>query len=193
MFRLFASLACVCLLAACSTTSVGMKYSPTSAPTKPAFTASSVSVGSFIDQRDSPSNWLGAIRGGYGNPLKNIITDQPVSTLVQNAFADGLRLRGASLDSPSGFQISGIIRKLDCNQIVRQEATAEFQISIIEQSSGKLRFSQIYSAYNMQGSVLSVKTGIFASVEDLRALAEKTLSDVIDKALDDAPLRAALQ
>jgi hypothetical protein len=41
--------------------------------------------------------------------------------------------------------------------------------------------------------VLSLATGVLASVDDLRAVLEKTLRDAIDKALDDSALRAALQ
>jgi len=35
--------------------------------------------------------------------------------------------------------------------------------------------------------------GIFASPEELRAVLERTLQEVVDQALDDAELRAALR
>jgi uncharacterized lipoprotein YajG len=150
-------------------------------------------VGSFTDQRGEPANWLGAIRGGFGNPLKNLESDRPVSALVQAAFADGLRARGVKTDESSPFQISGVIRKLDCNQYVRREANADIEITVIDRASGQTRFSRTYTAANIDGSMLSLSTGIFASVDDLRAVTEKTLREVVDKALDDSALRAAMQ
>ena len=40
---------------------------------------------------------------------------------------------------------------------------------------------------------MSLKVGIFASESDLRAVAEKTLAQVVDKALDDTALRSAIR
>ena len=58
---------------------------------------------------------------------------------------------------------------------------------------GQSSFKQTYSTSNIDGSVIALNIGIFAAVEDLRALTEKTLRETIDKALDDPALRAALQ
>jgi len=55
-------------------------------------------VGTFVDARGEPANWLGAIRGGFGNPLKNLESDRPVADIVGAAFADGLRARGVTVD-----------------------------------------------------------------------------------------------
>lgn len=194
MLRALYTLIFALAVTGCSTTSVGLKYSPGTGAEKVGASASSVTVGTFVDQRGEPSNWLGAIRGGFGNPLKNIESNQPVSSIVQSAFAEGLRSRGVTTDSPSApLQISGVIRQLDCNQMVRREANVEIQVSVTENSSGQQRFSRTYVASNVDGSLMSVHTGVFASVEDLRALTEKTLREVVDKALDDTALRAALR
>jgi hypothetical protein len=52
--------------------------------------------------------------------------------------------------------------------------------------------TQTYTTSTLDGSVESLEIGIFAAVEDLRALTEKTLRETVDKALDDPALRAAL-
>ena len=193
MVRVFVALTCIATLTAC-TTSVGLKYSPSPATVKLEASTSPVVIGSFVDQRGEPSNWLGAIRGGFGNPLKNLESDQPVSTLVQAAFSDGLRARGVVIDSTSApVQISGVIHQLDCNQMVRREANVEIEVSVTEISSGHQRFSRTYTATNVDGSLLSLSTGIFASVDELRAVTEKTLREVVDKALNDTSLRASLR
>ena len=180
------------VLSACSTTNVGLKYTSPIQATKAASSNSAVFVGTFVDQREDTSNWLGAIRGGYGNPLKNLESDQPVADLVKTAFTDGLRARGITVSDNGKTQLTGLVKKLDCNQYVRREAYADIEISVLD-STGQQRFVRTYSASNIEGSLLSLKTGLFASVDDLRILLEKTLREAIDKALDDTALKAALQ
>jgi len=151
-------------------------------------------VGSFIDQRGESPTWLGSIRGGYGIPLKTLDATPSVSSLVQTAFAEGLHARGFKASGGvRTYQIAGVIKTLDCNQYVRREAQVEIEVSVYDTASGKALFTRIYTAYNLEGSLLALNTGYFASVETLRALAEKTLDQVVDKALDDSALRNVMQ
>ena len=180
-------------LCACSTTKVDLKYSADSPVTKVSTAVPPLMLGTFLDQRSESSNWLGAIRGGFGNPLKNLESERPVAELVRAAFADGLRARGVVVDEASAQrQITGVIKRLDCSQYVRREAYANIEITVIDKA-GQKRFARTYAAENVDGSLLSASGGIFASVESLRAVLEKTLREAVDKALDDSELRAALQ
>jgi uncharacterized lipoprotein YajG len=193
MLRIVTPLLCLAVLAGCGTTNVGLKYAPATPPAKVA-AATPVAVGDFTDQRGEPATWLGAIRGGFGNPLKNLESDQPVATLVQTAFADGLRARSVNVGAASApYRLVGVVKKLDCNQYVRREANAEIEVSVIDVASGQRRFSRTYTASNIEGSMLSLNAGVFASVDDLRAVLQKTLGQAVDKALDDSALRAALR
>jgi uncharacterized lipoprotein YajG len=192
MRKIIVIVLCVLSMAACSTTKVGLNYESAqgSDRTAPAATAGAVNVGDFADERGEPATWLGSIRGTYGNPIKNLESDQPVSKIVQTAFVDGLRARGVENSPSAPVQITGVIKKLDCNQVFRREANVEIEISVV--AAGQSTFKQTYSTSNIDGSVVSLNIGIFAAVEDLRALTEKTLRETIDKALDDPALRAAL-
>jgi uncharacterized lipoprotein YajG len=193
LFKCILSVLLVATLSACGTTSVGLKYAAPPSVAQASARAQPLMVDNFADKRGEPATWLGAIRGGFGNPLKNLESDRPVSELVQAAFADGLRARGVTPNQPtSQFQITGIIKKLDCNQIVRREANVEIEVAVIDKA-GKQRFIKTYSASNLDGSVVNMSSGVFGSVEDLRATLEKTLRETIDKALDDSAMRAALQ
>jgi hypothetical protein len=78
-------------LVACSTTRVGINYSPPAEMAAAPSSQADVVVGRFSDDRGEPANWLGAIRGGYGNPLKKLESDEPVSDLVGQVFAAGRR------------------------------------------------------------------------------------------------------
>ncbi len=180
--------------AGCSTNSVGIAYKPTRAVVVGLEDAPKISVGSFIDQRGEASNWIGAIRGGFGNPLKNIEVAPSVATVVQMAFTDGVRAR--ALQPPSGpgsYELSGVITKFDCSQYVRREAHVAIAVRVFDTSSRSQVFAQTYSSDGLNGSLGALDVGIFASVESLRALAEQVLNETVDKALDDVALRYAIR
>ena len=86
-----------------------------------------------------------------------------------------------------------MIKKLDCSQYARREAHAEIEVSVYDTPGGKALFTRTYTADNLDGSLLALNTGVFASVDTLRALAEKTLDQVVDKALDDSALRNVVE
>jgi hypothetical protein len=179
------------LVAGCVTDTVSLGYKAAGQITA-ASSGAAVSVGSFLDQRGETATWIGAVRGGYGNPLKKLETDKPVAVLVQTAFTDGLRARGMLGAGPGAFQIAGVIKKLDCSQYVRREAHAAIDVTVFD-SSGKQVFTQTYIADELEGSLLALNVGVFGSVDTLRVLAEKALSEVVDKALDDTAFRNAIR
>ena len=78
----------VVTLSACGTTHVSLKYSAPPAIVQASARAQPLLVGTFTDKRGEPATWLGAIRGGYGNPLKNLESDKPVAELVKAAFLE---------------------------------------------------------------------------------------------------------
>jgi uncharacterized lipoprotein YajG len=184
----------VALLGACGTNNLALQYKSTVTNVAPVSNVSPVSVGLFVDQRGETATWFGAIRGGFGNPLKILEATPSVAAVVQTAFADGLRARGFQVAGDGkGYQIAGVIKKLDCSQYVRREAHVEIEVAVFESVSGKKLFTRTYTADSLEGSLLALNTGVFASVEALRALAEKTLAEVVDKALDDSALRDAMR
>jgi uncharacterized lipoprotein YajG len=191
ILRLFATLA-VTTLAACGTTRAGISYAPSMSVTKA--TSAPVSVGSFIDARgEQQSNWAGAIRGGFGNPLKVLELDRPVADVVRTAFADALLARGVGpAAAGSGAQLSGVVRKFDCDQYVRREATVEIELTVLG-AGGQSKFTRVYRSNNVDGSYMTLSAGVFGSIEELRTVMEKTLRETVDKALEDSALRAALQ
>lgn len=191
ILRLVAALA-VATLAACGTTRADISYVPTTSMTKA--TSSPVSVGSFVDARgEQQKNWAGAIRGGFGNPLKVLELDRPVAEVVRTAFADALLARGVGpIASGSGTQLSGVVRKFECDQYVRREATIEVELTVLG-ADGQSKFTRVYRGNNVEGSLVTLNAGVFGSVEELRAVLEKTLRETVDKALEDTALRSALQ
>lgn len=63
-------------LCACSSNAVPLSYNPSlkasaaNANTKPVIAP----VETVVDRRGHDANWLGAIRGGFGNPIKTLTT-----------------------------------------------------------------------------------------------------------------------
>lgn len=175
---------------ACSTTPVGLTYDPVAASaSKPG--QPSLQVTAVTDGRKHDANWLGAIRGGYGNPLKTLETPVPVKDVVKAAFVDGLKAR--NLLAADGRQAMALeVEQFDCNQYVRREAHAKVGVVVVDRSSSKEIFRRYYEADKVTGSLVTLDAGIFASVDDLRVVANQVLQEVVDKALDDPQLRAVL-
>jgi hypothetical protein len=63
---------------------------------------------------------------------------------------------------------------------------------VVDAASRKEKFRRTYTSDVIDGSLASLQTGIFASVDDLRVVAQKALQEVVDKALDDSAFRDAL-
>jgi uncharacterized lipoprotein YajG len=190
--RLILLAATVLLFGGCSTTGVALKYAPPQNVTVVASGSESVSVGTFEDKRGEPATYLGAIRGGFGNPLKTLESNEPVASVVANAFAEGLRARGIQ-STGAKYQIGGTIKVLECIQMVRRDASVEIDVKVIATDTKKEIFAKTVKTNTLDGSILNLATGVFASVEDLRAVTEKTLRDAVDRALDDPDFRKALK
>ena len=190
--RIAALVAVLFVLASCqSTNPVKMSYS--APPSATQLGSGDVGAGRFVDDRGEPAKWLGAIRGGYGNPLKVLEVDDSVAAMVQGAFAQGIKARGGAGDAGKRYEVRGSIKKFDCSQYVRREAHAVVEVVVVETATGRERFRRSYRSDVVEGSVVNLATGIFASVDELRQTAENALREVVDKALDDPALRDALR
>ncbi len=185
-------------LAACGGTQATMPYEPTVAVQAAAARRPLVAVSDRVANerqagREDPT-WIGTIRGGYGNPVKRLNSDAPVDRVVARAFADGLAARG--LHAPGGaspYVLAVTIHQFDANQYVRREATAEFSAVLVERATGREVWRDRHRAYNVDGSLLSLTTGVLASTEDLRRVALRTMSEAVDALLDKPGFRAALR
>jgi hypothetical protein len=186
-------LVCLAALQLGCTTLVPLRYSADS-PTAAASQATPlISVGPFTDARtkDHGPDWLGAIRGGFGNRLKTLRTQLPTSQVIQDAYADGLRARGVFAEPGQGkFLLEGTIEKFDCSEFVNLEAHANVTIRVSDSGTGAQVFSYPYLVNETEGGF---GAGVFGSVETLRLLAERTLRELVDRSLDDPGLRKTLQ
>jgi hypothetical protein len=85
------------------------------------------------------------------------------------------------------------IHQFDANQYVRREATADFSIVVTERRTGRQVWSNREKVYIVDGSILSLSTGVFASVEDLERVALRAMNEAVDKLLDKPGLREAIR
>jgi hypothetical protein len=167
----------------CSTHMVGLDYRIPEIGVTAADIEAKVGVRDFHDARATDPDWLGAIRGGFGNPLKRLRTHEPASSLVARAFREALEMRGLlASGEDADFLVTGEIQKLDCSEYLNREAHAHLLVRVIEPSSRDKLFERLYKVDEMEPGFGG---GIFASVETLNDLAARTLSAAIDRALDD--------
>ncbi len=181
MKKVLFTLLCITLIG-CSTTQVQMQHKSYSGERAD---NPIIAIGQFSDYRKHDANWLGAIRGGYGNPLKTLETPKPVKDIVRDAFQDGLRQRGllASADDAK-YLLNVDVQQYDCNQYVRKESHIKLDVKVVDIRNNQQVFSDRIVVDNVEGSILSMKSGVFGSVEELKNLAEKTLGQAVDGALD---------
>lgn len=181
---------CCLATSACSTHMVPLTYEggPFAFPEGPP--APNVTVGTFDDERGTDPNWLGAIRGGYGNPLKKLRTNEPTSVVVEKAFREAVDRRGRlSTSDDANFLLRGRIQKLDCSYYFNKEAHARIEVDVLRLPSRELAHSKVYKASERRGGV---GAGILGSVDGLRQIAEQVLRRVVDDALSDPELLAVL-
>lgn len=175
----------------CSTHIESVKYQPTDLASTSVSGGASAVVGSFADDRGTDANWLGAIRGGYGNPLKKLYTDRPVSEVVEQAFTDALLARKLLGDKQNAkVEITGEVIKFDCSYYFNREAHAHLLVKVLSLLSHTLIFSRAYQTDNEEGGW---GAGIFGNTDELTQFAQRTLNETVDKVLTDPEFIAALK
>jgi hypothetical protein len=171
-----------CVLAACSSTAVSLDYTATIHQQPRSFApVSSVSVTDSRDEKDP--NYLGAIRGGFGNPLKVMTTRRPVKDEVAAAFLGAIEERGL-YDPSARDRLLIDLTMFTANQLLRREAEVSFTLSLVDNSSGRTVYRDEQDVIKINGSVITFDAGVFASVNNLHAIADLALSQAIDQALD---------
>lgn len=182
-----AALVAAGLLGACTTHQVTMTYSLAAVQPPPA-AKPDIEVLAVTDSRRYTGKHLGAIRGGYGNTLKTIEASGPVKDLVHRAFEDGLSARGLLAPADRGrYGLDITVEKLDCSQLVRKEAHARFQVTVLEKNSGRPVYSKTVED-NREDMGNLFATGVFGSVEELSKLANDSMQAAVDQALDNPAL-----
>ena len=176
----------VLLLGGCTTTTVDLPYDTSVVASQPAVAATnSVKILSVSDSRKHDPYWLGAIRGGFGNPLKTLNTEVPVKDVVENAFTSALKARGLLASTGGDYGLEVVVNQFDCNQFLRREAHVRLHVSMVVFASGQQIYAKDIRVDKVTGSMITLDAGIFADVEDLRKVANQALQEAVDKVLDD--------
>lgn len=176
------------LLANCGTTPVSLDYQPSLSQPIPG--TAKISTGRFANMRPEGSSYIGVVRSPIGTPVETLTTNVSIEDVVRNAFAHGLSVRG--MFAPTGtsqYVIMGEILDLHCDQVVRPAAYVSIKVNVVQQSTGQLIFSNVYSGQR-EGSAFVPGSG--SPVPRLRELTSRALQDAVDKALNDRALRNRL-
>ncbi len=178
----------VLILGGCSNNTVQITYDTSAVASQPAVVANSIRILSVSDARKHGPHWLGAIRGGLGNPMKTLNTIVPVRDVVENAFTAALKIRGLLTSTGGDFGMQVVISQFDCNQYARREAHVRLHVSLVEFASGQQIYAKDIRVDSVTGNLVTFDRGIFAAVEDLRKVANEALQEAVDQALDDPQL-----
>lgn len=187
----FLLLSALLVLAACEVPPVQLRYAPTTAV---APGSGSAFVGAVLDQRgETDPNWIGAVRGGYGNPLKVLRGEQPTAGAVRQAFSDGLAARGMLAPvGGGGRELRIAVVQLDVDRYIRLEARLDLRLEVVG-ASGQPVFRDEVKVNRVTGSIIALDAGIFADPNELRDLLARLLSEAVDQLLDKPGLHQAVQ
>jgi hypothetical protein len=115
-----------------------------------------------------------------------------VSELVRDAFRQALAARGLYSQN-ARITLSGWIDKLDGDQVERREATVQPRVVVTDLQTRRDILNRPASANKVEGSLVTVKAGIFGSVDELRSLIERVVSQAVDEFVDSSAFRDAIQ
>jgi uncharacterized lipoprotein YajG len=191
--NIWIALTALLFLAACSTTQVNVPYTANPSIVLATKAKSVVAMGTIADNRKNGPNWLGAIRGGFGNPLKTLETEKPVAEVVKTALEDGLSSVHLLTTHNPKYTLNVDLIRFNCNQYARREAHIDMTVSLVENSSGQTVYTKKIKADKVTGSIITFDAGLFASVDDLRQVANDVLQNAVDQLLSDSAFSAALQ
>jgi len=164
-----------------------MQYEGSPEPNKTI--TSGISEIQVTDSRGTDPDWMGAIRGGYGNVLKSLRTERPMAEIIEDVYREALTEYGY-LDEHNGrVTFIADIEKMDCSYFFNREAHAHIKISLYDRDNNALLFENRYITDISEGGV---GAGIFGDVETLRDFGEKALNQTVDKSMTDLTFIAAL-
>ena len=182
--RIACLLGVLSILCGCSTTTTTLRYEPTVAIKIEPDVKPVAIVGTITDiRKEDDPHWFGAIRGGYGNPLKKLVGDTPMNETVARLLSDALKERQLLASGNSAtVRIDGTIQALDCNYYFNRDAHAQLQLNLVDARPGVLLYSQSQKTDNSEGGV---GAGVFGDVNRLAEFMQKTLNQTIDKFFAD--------
>ncbi len=166
---------CLFVLPGCSQ-QVTLAYSPGVIPVRIPDAATIAQVTVKDDRKEADPTWIGAIRGGFGNPVKVLHLSQPLSDVIATAFRNALNARGIlASGNPAPFDLVVTVSKFESTQMARREAEASLTLDVIYRTTGRGLYHDTTDVDLVSGSILALDTGVFASPADLQALAQNAL------------------
>jgi hypothetical protein len=189
--RIVSLLGVFSVLFGCSTTNTSLRYAPVSPVTADPGAKQVAVVGTITDfRKEEDPRWFGAIRGGFGNPLKKLVGDVPMNQNVAEVLTDALKQRQLLASGNNAVvRIDGTIQVLECNYYFNRDAQAQLTLNIVDARTGAPLYSQSQRTNNSEGGV---GAGIFGDVNHLAEFMQKTLSQTIDKFFADPAFMSAL-
>jgi len=175
------------VIAGCSNT-LPLHYVATQQASESVATLSALQV---IDKRGEPDpTWYGAIRGGYGNPLKTLHSDKPIAQTVQDAFTTALAARGIRIDqNASSPSLTVTIAAFEADRVIRSEVAIRLDV-VVKSRSGDAIYSHQTSEDPIEFGGLA--EGVLADPKDLQTFTQATMDRAITETIDAPGFLAAI-
>ena len=171
-----------------------LPYAPTIAVIPSGGPATVASVTTVDGRHEDDPTWFGAIRGGYGNPLKTLNSERPLNQVMTQAFHDALAARGMlAPDGAGSVNVEVTIREFEGDQLLRRTAVVKLAVFVRARADGRVLFQGDVGKNTDDGSFMSLSSGIFGSVDDLNKVVLAAMNGAIDDVIANPNFVAALR
>lgn len=183
-------------LAACdgpAANTIPLAYEPTGLAPAP-LSRAVVAMGRVVDSRGAPAEWLGTAAGNPGFPEEALVAEpSPASRSVYDAFTTALMARG--LLAPQGrprFDLSVRIVRLDASEGWRRHAAADLVVTLTRRGTGRIVYTDEVRSGGTGSGPFSLDTAAYVPIADVADLAQRTMNEAIEQALDKPGFQDAL-
>jgi hypothetical protein len=143
-----------------------------------------IKIDTVKDSRGIDDNtWYATVRGGYGNPLKELYSEKSVADDVGRMIEVALDSRDCKTDLISEYILLPTIYELSGNMIWFSRE-AFFSLSyVMKKKDGSVIYENKINKKIKEGP--RGDGGIFANVEDFKGFIDGVISDGVDEMVDD--------
>ncbi len=151
-----------------------------------------------VDQRDVPLDYVGAVMGYDGKPLKRLQSPGPVADAVGTAFREALAARG-ELAPPEAtprqapYVLTVVLLQLNAEQNADRQGAADMVVRLVDRGTGRVAYSARTYAESRGDNYLAYDNLLLGSPAALAAVARAVLAHTVNETVDRAGFRRAVR
>ena len=151
-----------------------------------------------VDERDVRPDYVGAVMGYDGKPLKRLQSPGPVADEVGTAFREALAARG-ELAPPEAtppqapYLLTVVLLQLNAEQNADRQGAADMVVRLVDRGTGRVTYSARTYTERRGDNYLAYDNLLLGSPAALGAVARAVLAQAVNETVDRAGFRRAMR